>query len=95
MMSVNGVRQLYIVKGKMNQHKYINSLYKLLLPDIPNLFPNGGHIFQHDRALCHTAKLVTAFLKNKNISILPWPGNSPDMNPIENLWIVKRMIAQQ
>jgi transposase len=19
---------------------------------------------------------------------LPWPGNSPDMNPIENLWVI-------
>ena len=79
----------------MNQHKYINVLNKILLPDIPNHFLNGGCIFQHERATCHTAKLVTAFLKNKNISILLWPGNSPDMNPIENLWmIVKWRIVQ-
>ena len=63
MMSVNGARQLHIVEGKMNQHKYINVLNQILLPDIPNHFPNGGCIFQHDRAPCHTAKLMTAFPK--------------------------------
>ena len=35
-------------------------------------------------------------MKQKKIPILPWPGNSPDMKPIENLWmIVKRRIAQR
>ena len=92
-MSVNGVGQL--VEGKMNQHKYINVLNQILLPDISNYFPNGACIFQHDRAACHTAKFVTPFLNNKNISILLWPGNSSDMIPIENLWmIVKQRIAQ-
>ena len=67
----------------MNQHKYINVLNQILLPDILNNFPNGGCIFQHDRAPCHKAEL--AFLKNKNFSILLCPDNSPDMNPIENL----------
>jgi len=26
------------------------------------------------------------FLKNKNVNVLPWSGNSPDLNQIENLW---------
>lgn len=26
------------------------------------------------------------FLRLKNIPTLPWPGNSPDLNPIENCW---------
>ena len=31
------------------------------------------------------------FFKRENINILEWTGNSSDMNPIENLWlIVKR-----
>ena len=27
-------------------------------------------------------------MKTNHLKILPWPGNSPDMNPIESLWDV-------
>ena len=35
---------------------------------------------------CHRTKIVTDFLKTKNIKLLEWPGNSSDLNPIENFW---------
>ena len=28
------------------------------------------------------------FFKENRITILEWPGNSPDINPIENLWAI-------
>jgi transposase/transcriptional regulator with XRE-family HTH domain len=42
--------------------------------------------FQQDNARVHTAKKITKFLKEENIMVVKWPGNSPDIAPIENLW---------
>ena len=49
-----------------------------------------------DGAPCHTAKSIKTFLANESIELLDWSGNSPDMNPIENLWEqVKRKISAE
>ena len=96
MMSANAVGRLHIVQGMMNQHQYIRVLEQKLIPDLTKHFPDGGGIFQHDSAPCHTAMSVTAFMKQKKIPVHSWPGNSTDINPIENVWtIVKRRIADQ
>ena len=81
----------------MKQDQYIEVLRTHLLPQIKKWFPENEHsIFMHDSAPCHRAKSVTKFLRDNNIKVLPWPGNSPDMNPIENLWeVAKKEIAKE
>lgn len=57
---------------------------------------HGCNIFMHDSAPCHKAKKVTKWLAEKNIDVLQWPGNSPDLNPIENCWhIMKNKLAEK
>ena len=36
----------------------------------------------------HVTRLKSNFFNNNGIVVLDWPGNSPDMNPIENLWAI-------
>lgn len=51
--------------------------------------------FTHDGAPAHSAKIVTKFLKDQKIPILEWPGNSPDLNPIENAWNIMKNKVQE
>ncbi|GFS79804.1 transposable element Tcb2 transposase [Trichonephila clavipes] len=51
-------------------------------------------IFIDDNAPCHRAVLIDYFFETENIQRMPWPANSPDINPIEHVWdVLGRQIA--
>lgn len=82
-----GVGILKRIRGNINSKVYQD----LLVNDIDLIckclvFPLQHFIFQHDNAPAHRSVSTLSFLTERNINILEWPANSPDANPIENLW---------
>ena len=80
-----GPGPMTMLSGKVNAKQYIENVLEVsLLPYVHNLPLNWT--LQQDNAPIHTANIVKRWLHTQDWSILDHPPQSPDLNPIENLW---------
>ena len=85
-MSWRGLGHLAIINGIMESDKYIQVIQIHLMPQAAEWYPSGDWIFQQDGAHCHTSKKTLQFFDDCEIPLFPWTANSPDLNPMENIW---------
>ncbi|GBN95391.1 hypothetical protein AVEN_241689-1 [Araneus ventricosus] len=87
MFSWHALGPLIPVEGTLNSCAYLSIVADQVHPYMATVYPENDGAFQQDNATCHVSKIVRAWFEehDEEFQLLPWPPNSPDLNPWENL----------
>src|SRR4029434_10669962 len=84
--SSKGPGHIVRIHGIMDSIKYQQILNENLTAPSSKLEMGRGWTFQQDNDQKHTSKSTQKWSTDRRIKVLPLPSQSPDLNPIENLW---------
>lgn len=88
-----GVGKLVFIDSTMTAIRYRDLLKKHLRASARKIGLKKGWILLQDNDPKHKSKIVQSELQSMGIKSIKHPPQSPDMNPIENLWdLVERAI---
>jgi hypothetical protein len=85
-MGYAGVGELAIVEGIMNAKGYVNILRGNLKKSIHKFEIQDSYLFQQDNDPKQTARITIEGLLYNARGLMETPPQSPDINPLENLW---------
>ena len=84
-ISLRGATEICIFDGTMDADLYCEIIQETLLPFLASTYPEQ-HRFMQDNDPKHASRKAQAFFQEHDVNWWKTPAESPDMNPIENLW---------